>query len=137
MALGGALIGGKQAIEQSHSPHTEQPKIESTSTDKSEIRQKIAYLDEYVAAIESGKDKEQAYREFALKMSDGNVKKMEEALKKIEATMVNKNDIVLLMLLGVGLFAYQKLSKAPKKEERPSMDVSTNYKRNDIGFHTR
>ena len=82
MALGGALLSAGSAKANTEEVKDTTAKMEQRAENKSEIRQKIAYLDEYIAAVEDGKDKEQAYHEFALKMADGDAKKMAEMEKQ-------------------------------------------------------
>ena len=93
VALSGVLLGAGCSKENTEEVKDKGPKMEQRTENKSEIRQKIAYLDEYVAAVESGKSKEQAYHEFALKMADGNTKKMEEMEKQAKVMQGQIKDL--------------------------------------------
>lgn len=147
MALGGTLIGGKQAVENFNSHDAEPQKVDLTNTshNKSEIRQKIAYLDEYVAAVESGKDKEKAYYDFALKMADGDTQKMAEMQRQLNKMQQKQTfaDGLLLLCLAMGAFLIYKndfkfdchFASKPKSSSSKKSDEI--YKRSNIGFHTK
>ena len=104
IALVGTLLGTGCSKENKEETKDSEAKMEQRIEGKSEMRQKIAYLDEYVAAVESGKNKEQAYHEFALKMADGNAKKMAEMQKQVETLQKKSNGLsysaVLLMIFA-------------------------------------
>ena len=84
MALGGALLGAGCSREGSEEAKDNKAQMEQRVENKSEIRQKIAYLDEYAAAVEAGKDKVQAYYEFASKLADGNSDKAAEMKRQVK-----------------------------------------------------
>ena len=107
---------------------TEQPQ-------QSEAHQKIAYLDEYIAMLENGEDREQAYRKFIFKMADNNAKeviKLQKQLEKIRREQRDMGFVLCLALGGLLLKNYLKFNfkSTPKKSNEP-------YKRSNIGFHIR
>ena len=78
LALGASLLGLGYTKE---NPTTNAPTKENTEeTTKNKfvisVRPEVDYFNEYVEAVKSGKNEEQAYREFALKIANGNTKPM-------------------------------------------------------------
>lgn len=87
VALGGALLGAGCSKENTEEIKDNEAKMEQRADWKTEIkdaRKKVGYLDEYLAAIERGENKDEAYRILTLKMADGNQKTAEEMQKQVE-----------------------------------------------------
>lgn len=119
VALGGALLGAGCSKENTEEIKDDKAKMEQRADWKTEIkdaRKKVSYLDEYLAAVEHGEDKEEAYRILTLKMADGNQKAAEQMQKQAEAIQekLDKNtesssfhsaQLALIgFILGVGLY---------------------------------
>ena len=88
VALGGALLGAGCSKENTEEIKDNEAKMEQRADNKSEIkdaRKKVGYLDEYLAAIERGENKDEAYRILTLKMADNNQKAAEQMQKQAEA----------------------------------------------------
>jgi len=101
-----ALFGTtKIANAQNTEAPSNSAKIVQQTEEKSETRQKIAYLDEYVANIENGMAKEKALKIFEKKLANGDSKKLEEIEKQV--AKMNKNmiahDNVLAIMIGATL----------------------------------
>ena len=138
VALAGTLLGTGYSKGNKEETKDSEAKMEQRVEGKSEMRQKIAYLDEYVAEVESGKNKEQAYRKFILKMADNNAKeviKLQEQVEKIRREQRGRDMGFLLCLILGGLLLKNDLkfnfkSVIPKKSNEP-------YKRGEMGFRDR
>ena len=141
MALSAVLVTGEQPKEEV--PLKEEPKIVEVTKNieqpqRSEAHQKIAYLDEFIAMLENGEDREQAYRKFILKMADDNAKeviKLQKQVEKIRLEQKGKDISFLLCLILGGLlfkndFKFNFKSANHKKSDEP-------YKRSKIGFHIK
>ena len=86
VALGGALLGAGSAKANTEEIKDNEAKMEQRADNKSEIkdaRKKVGYLDEYLAAIERGENKDEAYRILTLKMADNNQKAAEEMQREV------------------------------------------------------
>ena len=119
VALGGALLGAGCSKENTEEIKDNEAKMEQRADNKSEIkdaRKKVGYLDEYLAAIERGENKDEAYRILTLKMADNNQKAAEQMQKQAEAIQekLDKNTesssfhsaqlAFIGFILGVGLY---------------------------------
>ena len=96
VALGGALLGAGCSKENTEEIKDDKAKMEQRADWKTEIkdaRKKVNYLDEYLAAVERGEDKDEAYRILTLKMADGNQKAAEEMQKQVDAIQEKMNNI--------------------------------------------
>ena len=145
-AILGSVFVGYKAAEKIDEIRDANTKIEQRTENKSQIHQKIAYFDEYVTAVENGKDKEKAYREFALKMADGDAQKMAEMQKQLDkmAQKQKNTEGLLLLCLAMGgylilkndfNFEFNVSSKLRPSSKHHKSDEP--YKRSEIGFHTR
>ena len=86
VALSGALLGVGSARANAEEIKDNEAKMEQRADNKSEIkdaRKKVGYLDEYLAAIERGENKDEAYRILTLKMADNNQKAAEEMQREV------------------------------------------------------
>lgn len=87
-----AAFGGIKSVNaESSQKLPKEDKIVQSATQKSETRQKIAYLDEYVADIEAGKSKEEALKTLETKLSGGDSKKLAEIQKQVEKLRQDNN----------------------------------------------
>ena len=107
MALGGALLGAGCSKENTEEIKDNKAKMEQRADWKTEIkdaRKKVSYLDEYLAAVEHGEDKDEAYRILTLKMADGNQKaaeEMQKQAKELKGTVANVG-----LVAGLGLILW-------------------------------
>ena len=113
VALAGALFTTGCSKENPTEPKGTKAKMEQRADNKSEIkdaRKKVGYLDEYLAAIERGEDKEEAYRILTLKMADGNQKAAEEMQKQVKELKrdVDKVGVAVGICLLCWLWGFQK-----------------------------
>lgn len=131
VALGGALLSAGSAKANTEEIKDNEAKMEQRADNKSEIkdaRKKVGYLDEYLAAIERGENKDEAYRILTLKMADNNQKAAEEMqreVKKVQKsvesastgeTMRGFGSTVLLLGLTLWSIAtYNKLEESNRK----------------------
>ena len=110
VALGGALLGAGCSKENTEEIKDNKAKMEQRADWKTEIkdaRKKVNYLDEYLAAVEHGEDKEEAYRILTLKMADGNQKaaeKLQEQVESIKSGFSTTAINIALLLLNVVFF---------------------------------
>ena len=142
LALGNALLGFGYTGENSTTDTTKKENTEETINKPSmEIRPEVYYFCEYVEAVKNGKNEEQAYREFALKMAKGNAKKMAQMQQKIEQLQQNQKQtrefLAMCLLIGGYLMMKRNLNSGinfifskTKKSKEP-------YKRSEIGFHVK
>ena len=145
VALAGALFTTGCSKENPTEPKGTKAKMEQRADNKSEIkdaRKKVGYLDEYLAAIERGEDKEEAYRILTLKMADGNqkaaeemqreVRKVQESVESAHAGEAMGGFGRTLLLLGLTLWSISTNNKL--KESNRKFDAllkSKGIKEND------
>ena len=109
IALGGALLGAGSAKANTEEIKDNEAKMEQRADHKSEIkdaRKKVGYLDEYLAAIERGEDKDEAYRILTLKMADGNRKAAEEMQTHVKEVEKRVGQIGVVAGLGLILWMW-------------------------------
>lgn len=138
VALGGALLGAGTAKANTEEIKDNKAKMEQRADSKSEIkdaRKKVGYLDEYLAAIERGEDKDEAYRILTLKMADGNQKAAEKLQKEVESISLGQSMGNLgktLLLLGLALWSMSTNNKLEKTNRKfDALLKSKGIKEND------
>ena len=123
LALSSALLGAATADEaNTEEIKDSKAKVEQPVDSKSEIkkvREKVGYLEEYLAAVERGEDKEEAYRRLTLKIADDN----KEAAKRIQSTLYSMlpaagGTLCIEALLIYIAFSIPKRSKVNKIDEK-------------------
>ena len=123
VALGGALLGAGSAKANTEEIKDNEAKMEQRADNKSEIkdaRKKVSYLDEYLAAVERGEDKDEAYRILTLKMADGNRKAAEEMQTHVKEVEKRVGQIGVVAGLGLILWmwGYHKKPELEKIDKK-------------------
>ena len=131
VALGGALLGAGTAKANTEKVKNNEAKMEQRADSKSEIkdaRKKVGYLDEYLAAIERGEDKNEAYRILTLKMADGNQKAAEEMQREVRKVQKDVESISVgqsmsnvaktLLLLGLTFWSISTNNELTKNNRK-------------------
>ena len=142
VALAGALLGNGFSGESKTEIKSTEAKMEQrTKKSKSDIQQKISYFDEFVAAVESGKDKELAYREFIIKIADENaevVKQIEEQMRVMQQKQ-QKTEFALLLCFAISGFLFLKNNFHFDLDFKKLTSKKSNepYKKSEMGFREK
>ena len=141
VTLAGALLGNGFSGEDKTEIKSTEAKMEQRTKSKSDIQQKISYFDEFVAAVESGKDKELAYREFIIKIADENaevVKQIEEQMRVMQQKQ-QKTEFALLVCFAMSGFLFLKNNFHFDLDFKKLTSRKSNepYKKSEMGFRDR
>ena len=141
VTLAGALLGNGFSGEDKTEIKITEAKMEQRTKSKSDIQQKISYFDEFVAAVESGKDKELAYREFIIKIADENaevVKQIEEQMRVMQQKQ-QKTEFALLVCFAMSGFLFLKNNFHFDLDFKKLTSRKSNepYKKSEMGFRDR
>jgi len=108
LVAGAAFAPMSAKAESKKSETKDSVKITQVMEEKSEMRQKVGYLDEYLAAVERGENKDEAYRRLMLQIADNNqqdVQKLQKDVQNLQKTITASNTVKYVLLESLLLFA--------------------------------